>query len=87
MYILAILVFGVIGYSIGRNQKRGLSRRVDIILVIALVLSFSVRGSFLGLGPIRIFVGSILMGVLGGVLVARLSREPGNDLPERSERA
>lgn len=86
IYLPAILVFCAIGYSIGCSRKRGNSRRVDIILVIALVLSFYVHGIFSGLGPFHIFVSSILAGALGGILVGRLGPELRNDLPEWSER-
>lgn len=86
MYLVSIFIFGLIGYSIGRKQKRGPSYRAEIILAAGLVLSFFVRGVFLGFGPVRIFVSAILAGVLGGILVGRLRREPRNDLPERAER-
>lgn len=86
MYLVSILISGLIGYSIGRKQKRGPYYRGDIILAIALVLSFSVHGIFLGFGAVRIFISAILKGVLGGVLVGRLSRELRNELPERPER-
>ncbi len=71
--LIAILIFGLIGYLIRRVPKPGAFRRLDIVLLVLLILIANMHGSngfgFIGIGNFRMYTSPILQGIIGGILM------------------
>ena len=74
MQVLAILVFGLIGYFLGSIKKNKNSIRLNIILLILLLFAANSHGlGFSGAGEFVMQHNDILQGLIFGILLRRIS--------------
>ena len=77
MQVIAILVFGLIGYFLGQIKRDTISNRINIVLLILLLFAANSHGlGFSGVGEFVMQHNDILQGLIFGVLVRRLSFKP-----------
>ena len=72
--IITIPLFGLIGYFIGNMKISSNSNRFNILLVILLVIAANIHGiGFSGIGDFHMNHNDMLQGLIGGILVRRMS--------------
>ncbi len=70
--LLFIAIFGYFGYLLAPKLKLSGSRRVNVILLVLLVLSFYVHADIIHIFSVVLDASTILIGLIGGVLLRRL---------------
>ncbi len=74
--LITILVFGVIGYFLGRSDKPASTGWMNVLLVVLLLIAANIHGAYVGNNQLQVHVSAILEGVFGGLLIRRL--KPGD---------
>ena len=72
--IITIPLFGIIGYFIGNLKIFSKSAQFNILLVILLIIAANIHGiGFSGVGDFHMNHNDMLQGLIGGILVRRMS--------------
>ena len=74
--LITIPIFGFISYVFTQAPKSVAFNRLDIALVIVLILVANMHGAFgfIGIGDFRMYTSPILQGIIGGILIKRMTR-------------
>jgi hypothetical protein len=75
--LITIVIFGLLGYMIAQVPKTGALGRLEVSLVILVILAGNMHGAFgfIGIGDFRMYLSSILQGIMGGILIKRMLRK------------